>query len=219
MTNISDITSQQQEKTTRRPSSAFIYVGSFIGIILCVAFVTGIYSVLANTLGFPGKAQTAQAAVVERHASLNLSIVLNQPGMQKDWPGYTPNSLSVPANSIVTVTVRNYDLGDTPLQANSPFSSVKGTTDGKAYVNGIAYNYLAPEKVAHTFSIPQLNINIPIPGDGPQGAKYVTVTFSIHIGKAGVYTFRCFDPCGTGQSGWMGPMITKGYMMGTITAQ
>jgi len=150
---------------------------------------------------------------------VQLDIAINQPGMQKDWPGYAPNALVVPANSLVTVTLRDYDLGDTPLPKGSPFTAVQGIVGGFATVDGKAYSSLAPEKIAHTFTIPQLNINVPLPGDAPKGASYDTITFTFHTGKAGTYTFQCFDPCGTGSSGFMGPMMTKGYMMGTLSVQ
>jgi len=45
------------------------------------------------------------------------------------------------------------------------------------------------------------------------------VTFTLHTGKAGSYTFQCLDPCGTGSNGFEGPMVTRGYMIGTLTVQ
>ena len=96
---------------------------------------------------------------------------------------------------------------------------MQGTVDRLAYADGKAYSSLAPEKVAHTFTISQLHINVPLPGDASKGATSDTITFTFHTGKAGTYTFQCFDPCGTGSSGWEGPMVTKGYMIGTLTVQ
>jgi hypothetical protein len=200
-------------------SPAFLYVGIFFGILICFTLVLGVSFALSHLLGNPAASRVAHAASFERHAHVNLDIVINQPGMQKDWPGYAPNHLVVPANSIVTVTLRDYDLGDTPLPANSPFTTVQGTIGSSAKVDGKAYSSLAPEKVAHTFTISQLHINVPLPGDAPKGAAYDTITFTFHTGKAGTYTFQCFDPCGTGSTGWMGPMMTKGYMMGTLSVQ
>lgn len=161
--------------------------------------------------------QTSQSASVvppEKHVQLQLHIVLNQPSMQKDWPAYSPSNLVVPANSLVTVTLHDDDLGDTPLPQNSPFTTVQGTVGNTAYLNGVAYTALALDKVAHTFTIPQLHINVPLPGDGQVSD---TITFTFHTGHAGMYMFQCFDPCGTGASGWGGPMMTKGYMMGMLT--
>ncbi len=176
----------QRQGKTASSSAAFVYVGVFLSILMCVAFVSGIYLVLSTMLGSPLAPQVAHAVQIERHVKVNLNIVINQQGMQKDWPGYAPNNLVVPANSLVTVTLRDYDLGDTPLPSNSPFTKVQGTV-GNANVDGKAYSYLASEK--------------------------------FHTSKAGTYTFQCLNPCGTGSTGWMGPMITRGYMMGSLTVQ
>jgi len=198
---------------------AFVYVGLFFGMLMCFALGSGVSFGLSSLFGRPSAPQVAHTAQVERHVQVHLNIVINQPGMQKDWPGYAPNQLVVPANSLVTVTLRDYDLGDTPLPANSPFTTVQGTVGSRATVDGKVYSSLAPEKVAHTFTISQLHLNVPLPGDAPKGAAYDTITFTFHTGKAGTYTFQCFDPCGTGSTGWMGPMVTKGYMVGTLTVQ
>lgn len=150
---------------------------------------------------------------------LAMSIVVNQPGMQKDWPAFSQSNLVVPAHSLVTVTIRDYDLGNTPMPQNSPFTTVRGTIGTTATVDGQTYSSLAPDRIAHTFTIPQLNVNVPLPGDGVQGKDYNTVTFSFRTGAAGTYIFRCYDPCGTGPMGMMGPMMTQGYMIGTLTVQ
>jgi heme/copper-type cytochrome/quinol oxidase subunit 2 len=184
----------------------------------CLAISSGTYFALTTAFGRHGAPQAAHAAVV-RHVQVDLNIVINQAGMQKDWPGYAPSTLVVPANSLVTVTLRDYDLGDTPLPANSPFTAVQGTIGGIATADGKAYTSLAPEKVAHTFTVAQLHVNVPLPGDGVKGAAYDSVTFTFRTGSAGTYIFQCYDPCGTGSSGWEGPMVTKGYMMGTLTVQ
>jgi heme/copper-type cytochrome/quinol oxidase subunit 2 len=204
---------------TSPSSSAFVYVQLLFGMLFCMAIISGTYLVLEKAFGNPMTTRIAHAVQPQQHVRLNLNIVINQPGMQKDWPAYSPTHLVVPANSLVTVTLRDYDLGDTALPKNSPFTTVQGTVDRLAYADGKAYSSLAPEKVAHTFTISQLNINVPLPGDAPKGATFDTITFTFHTSKAGTYTFQCFDPCGTGSSGWEGPMVTKGYMMGTLTVQ
>ncbi|HZT99129.1 MAG TPA: hypothetical protein VFA10_05685 [Ktedonobacteraceae bacterium] len=199
-------------------SLAIVYAEVFFAIFCWLALSSSAYFALVMMLGHHQASRTAYAASV-RHVQVNLNIVINQPGMQKDWPGYSPSNLVVPANSIVTITLRDYDLGDTPLPANSPFTAVQGTIGGSATADGKAYTSLAPEKVAHTFTITQLHINVPLPGDGAKGAAYDTVTFTFRTGNAGTYIFRCYDPCGTGSSGWEGPMLTKGYMTGTLVVQ
>jgi heme/copper-type cytochrome/quinol oxidase subunit 2 len=214
----------QITKTTpqQRPSLAFFSAELFAGLLLCVALIAGVYFTLSNVLGKPSSLQTASAAQttsIERHVQVHTDIIINQAGLKKDWPAYSTTNLVVPANSLVTVTIRNYDLGNTPLPSNSPFAKVQGTENGMALADGKIYTSLTPDKIAHTFTIPQLNVNVPIPGDGAKGATYTTVTFTFHTGKAGTYTFQCFDPCGTGPMGFMGPMMTKGYMTGTLTVQ
>jgi len=206
------------QKKQQRSSLAFVLVGTVIGMLFCAALVFGTFNALNVVFGRPAAQSVAHAAQI-KHAGLNLSILINQPGMQKDWPGYSNTNLVVPANSVVTVTIHNYDLGDTLLPAGSPFGKVQGTVGNIALAEGNVYSALALDKVAHTFTIPQLGLSVPIPGDAPTGASYASVTFTFHIGKAGTYTFRCLDPCGTGASGWMGPMLTKGYMVGTLTVQ
>ncbi|HEV2580346.1 MAG TPA: hypothetical protein VGT44_05790 [Ktedonobacteraceae bacterium] len=205
----------------KRPltSLAIMSVGLIFGMLLCVAISSGIYFIFEAASGSGDAPTIAHAAQIERHVQANLKIVLNQPGMQNDWPAYRPNALVVPAHSLVTITIRNYDLGDTPLLAGSPFSAVQGVVGGVAYVNGRAYTSLAPEKVAHTFTIQQMGINVPVPGDAAAGKTYVEVSFTFRTGEAGLYYFRCFDPCGTGAVGWQGPMVTRGYMLGTLTVQ
>lgn len=107
----------------------------------------------------------------------------------------------------------------TPLPNNSPFTTIQGTQGGLAYADGNAYSRLSPEKVAHTFTIPQLGINVPLPGDGAKGVSYDSTTFTLRAGTVVSYSFHCFDPCGTGANGWEGPMVTRGYIYGSFTVQ
>ena len=112
--------------------------------------------------------------------------------------------------------VHNFDLGDDSLPANSPYLQVQGVTG--AAMDGKAFTSLDADHVAHTFTIPQLHLSVPISGDPVGDANYVTVSFSFKTpAKAGSYTFQCYVPCGTGDSGWNGPMATMGFMRGTIT--
>jgi len=222
MSQIQSITLEQQEEQQQHPSLAFVCVALFFGIILSIGISSGVDFALSSAFGrltTPPTLYAAQKAQPKQHVQLYMNIIINQHGMMKDWPAYSEANLVVPANSLVTMTIRNYDLGNTPLPNNSPFMAVQGTVGDNATVDGHVYTSLAPDKVAHTFTIMQLHLNVPIPGDAVKGASYNTVTFTFHTGKAGSYSFQCFDPCGTGAMGWMGPMMTKGYMTGTLTVQ
>ncbi len=176
---------------------------SFLAFISIALLTVGVLVVLFTGCGTQPAAKTVPTPQPERHVQAN------------DWPAYAPNKLVVPANSLVTITLHDYDLGlDSPMPKGTPFASVQGTIGGVAYLNGQPYAALAPEQIAHTFTIPQLHINVPLPGFGKESD---TISFTFRIGKAGTYTFQCFDPCGTGNSGFEGPMATKGYMVGTLT--
>jgi hypothetical protein len=78
-----------------------------------------------------------QGTPVTGSTHLTMDIVMNQPGMQKDWPAFSPSNLVVPANSRVTVTIRDYDLGNTAMPQDSPFTIVQGTGGSIATADGL----------------------------------------------------------------------------------
>src|SRR5450759_1949376 len=75
---------------------------------------------------------------------------------------------------------------------------------------------------AHTFAIPDLGVFVPLEGvnaAAPAGSMNV-ITFSFKTGKAGLYHWQCFVPCGSGTIyGNGGPMQTLGYMAGLLVVQ
>jgi hypothetical protein len=186
---------------------------------ILAAAVTALILVLGGTgLAFNRSAGAAARQVVTTNLKMDI-LPVKPGGPAEDWPAYMPaTSMTVPANTKITVTIRNFDLGDAALPAGSPLAKVTGTVGGSASFDGRPYTSLDVAKVAHTFTVPQLGINVPIPGDAPDGSSYLTVTFSFQIGKAGHYTFECYAPCGTGTMGWNGPMASMSYMRGTLTA-
>ena len=75
---------------------------------------------------------------------------------------------TVPANSIVHVTIYQYD-GASGLR--NPFlSQVQGTVGGTETVDGKAVNAIDPEEASHTFAVPELGVFVPLPGV-PEEAK------------------------------------------------
>ncbi|HEU5438700.1 MAG TPA: hypothetical protein VFU88_05375 [Ktedonobacterales bacterium] len=190
-------------------------VVTFSRFALLAVLAAGALAVLAAC----GSASAAKTPVATT-THLTLDILPVKPGgPADDWPAYMPSSsTALPANTVVTVTIRNFDVGDDALPAGSPLLQVQGTTNGAATADGKSYTSLDPQRISHTFTIPQLKLNVPIPGDPVGDANNVAVTFSFRTpAKAGTYTFQCFVPCGTGTSGFDGPMSTPGYMRGTIT--
>ncbi|MFN8126112.1 MAG: hypothetical protein U0R64_06370 [Candidatus Nanopelagicales bacterium] len=182
------------------------------------------------------------------HATLELSIYPNQsdavpppavddPTAQvasasQQWPFYTPSTnIEVPAHSLVTVTIHQYDTGG---QIYNPFlATVQGTVDGTADYDGESKDKTDPNTVAHTFTIhqypestqPDLFVNVPVPANSANAPADANgypkhpkeITFSFMTGDAGEYIWNCEFPCGSGYVEFGGPMQQRGWMSGTLT--
>jgi len=136
---------------------------------------------------------------------------------------------SVPAGSRIDMTIYGYD-GCTPLR-NPFFGKVTGTIGGVANVDGkpvTQLNSWSGCNVGHTFSIPGINLNVPMPSPGltatlcstspcTSGPKK-TMTFSFIAPKrSGTYFWQCRVPFGGGFiDGFGGPMQTFGFMTGNM---
>lgn len=146
-----------------------------------------------------GTAQTAQGTVP--HAFLNLATYPDSlagehgtsGGAHPDWVSYGPSTnLHVPAHAFVTVTIKQYDGGETIT--NPYFAKVRGTVGGTMTVNGKTEPETNPNAVGHTFTIhaaptnnedpPFVSVPLPaVPDDRPVavGSDYPppnVVTFS-----------------------------------------
>ncbi|MBF6589707.1 MAG: hypothetical protein IVW57_04135 [Ktedonobacterales bacterium] len=156
---------------------------------------------------------------------------------QENWVTYGPTTaLVVPANSVVTITIENYD-GATSL-LNTFYSTPQGTLGNSMDVamdpsmSFQPMTSVAPDKVSHTFTIhsiasssqPWLYVSVPIMGvpddraaDDNGFPQPVITRFSFTTSGPGKYIWQCFVPCGSAFNGFGGPMSTKGYMSGTLT--
>ncbi len=189
-----------------------------------------------------GTAQTPQGELP--HATVDMSIYPNSsaeiPGpttgtnklIDSDgWPFYWPStSLQLPAHSLVTITIHQYDGSSTVW--NPYFAKVHGTVDGTATYNGKAQTEIEPDNVAHTFTIhqypestqPYFFVSVPMlapSADAPTEAngypKAQEITFSFITGAPGEYVWNCEDPCGNGYVDFGGVMSQRGWMSGTVT--
>jgi len=157
-------------------------------------------------------------------SQLDLTIVTGDMIGHTEFPAYIPSDFTLPANSTVVVTITNFDDA-TPLPKDAEvYATVSGTVGGTMTTAAIKAPYpnrptgpeqtlsgLDPAAVAHTFTIPALGINVPIPAMS-------RTTFTIHTGAPGTYTWRCMDPCGAGATGWGTAMSARsGFMEGTLT--
>jgi hypothetical protein len=136
---------------------------------------------------------------------------------------------TVPAGSRVDMTIYGYD-GCTPLR-NPFWGKVTGTIGGIAYENGKPFTVLnswSGCNVGHTFSIPGINLNVPMGSPGltatlcgtspcTSGPRQV-MTFSFNTPTTpGQYFWQCRIPCGGGFiDGFGGPMQTIGFMTGNM---
>lgn len=155
-------------------------------------------------------------------------------GAHPEWVTYCPGTnIRVPAQSIVTVTIKQYDTGS---RLANPLNQIRGTVGGVIYVNGKSVRQVSPADVAHTFTVHSLPgakqslppINVPLPGvsesapnteliAGHRYPKPNVIVFRLMTGKPGKYAWDCNLPCGGGKDGSGRPMFTPGYMAGTLT--
>ena len=136
------------------------------------------------------------------------------------WPAVAPANIHVRAGARVVLTIREYDDMVTPLADNSPFLQVMGGTET---VNGKRVTSVSNQMIAHTFTVPSLGINVPLPiagMGGPMGSMGggpTTVRFTFHApATPGTYLWLCATPCGTGSYGISGAMAMNGWMRGHL---
>jgi len=131
-------------------------------------------------------------------------------------------SIQFPVHTLIQLTIVSYD---TPT-ADSPDSEgkVTGTVGGTMYViNGTSamgtdvsqkwgenVTLVPGSALAHTITIQQLGINIPVVG-GDAEIVY------LYLNQTGTYQWICMTPCGFGHLGMMGAMSMFGWMEGQIT--
>jgi hypothetical protein len=210
---------------------AVILVGALIGLYVA-DWATSFPKTIAATVN-PPAAGGGTNLELETVAAIGEKLSPEHP----TWVAYLIRShgqwvhstvYTVPANSIVHVTIQQYD---SPTGLRNPFlSQVQGTIGGTETVDGKTVVGIPPEEASHTFAIPELGVFVPLPGiseeaknpceEGPCEASksdHRTITFSFKTGKKGRYRWQCFVPCGAGYiAGNGGPMQTLGYMDGFI---
>jgi hypothetical protein len=208
----------------------------FAAVSAAVAVAAGLiaFYVLAYLVVRPPAVAAAGQAP---HARLTLQTVASLGfGPHHDWVSYLAQNpqgkwvhstiLSVPAHSLVTVTLYQYDTA-TGLR-NPYFGGPQGLV-GDMTINGTPVKTLDPDLASHTFAIPDLGVSVPLKGV-PDKAKnqcsvapctlqeaHQTVTFTFRTGKRGTFRWQCFVPCAAGFIfGNGGPMQSVGYMDGYL---
>lgn len=153
-----------------------------------------------------------------------------------DQPAYYvlgPNGLessaniSLPANRLIRMVIVNYDDGPADL-AGPQYAQVSGTQNNVVtqvsndlmnssqgasgiQIKGVnTTSAVAPNDIAHTFTVPQLGLNIPIMPSS-------TVTAYFTINQTGTFLWFCETMCGSGPNGDQGAMSTPGWMTGSVS--
>jgi hypothetical protein len=220
-----------------------LFVKKLLGVSAAVAalgVLIGLY-VADWATSFPKEVAATSAPASSGGVNLTLETVATigsklSPA-HPDWVSYLVRTngrwtrttdYSVPANSIVHVTLYQFDSA-TGLR--NPFlSQVQGTVGGTATLDGKTVNSIPAEEASHTFAVPELGVFVPLAGvpeeakhpceEGPcepSTSDHRTITFSFRTGRKGRYRWQCFVPCAAGwYFGNGGPMQTLGYMDGFI---
>ncbi|MDA8343409.1 MAG: hypothetical protein M0007_14480 [Actinomycetota bacterium] len=188
------------------------------GAVLALS-VTACSSGSANGGSSSGGALTASAVTVHRSMEIQTGKMDGRSG----WPRYSPSSFTAPAGATVVLTIVSYDDGTAPLPPASPWGQVWGgdatygaTTGGTELVDGTPVHSIPNDQVAHTFTIPGLLVNVPIPA-AQSSSHPVTVTFTFRVMKKGSFNWLCAAPCGSGETGMGGAMNTDGWMEGHVS--
>jgi hypothetical protein len=145
-------------------------------------------------------------------------------GPHPNWVAYLNDNgdpstyINAPANSVIHMTINQQDT-PTGLR-NEYFGLVRGTIDGSMKVNGKTMQAIDPTTAAHTFTIPDLGVSVPLLGvaaDQKGNPPQNVVEFDFRVPGPGLYRWQCFVPCGAGTLyGNGGPMQTLGYMAGEL---
>ena len=126
-------------------------------------------------------------------------------GTNASGPGPSNNNVTIPLGVPVTFIITNLDtavLENYTGKASVEFTIYNNTDSGQAVSHYSQGQAISPLQISHTFSVPRLKIDIPIPPD-------TIVTFTYTFTSPGVYEYMCDTPCGPG-------MGLVGYMNGYV---
>lgn len=131
-------------------------------------------------------------------------------------------NITVPSNTLIEIVIASYDMGSAPPPPQ--YDRVTGTVnDEMTVINGTmasgtdttqpwAQNVTSVPggMIVHTFTVPSLNLNIPMISGDTEIAYFTANT-------KGTFSWFCMTPCGTGSNGLGGAMATPGWMLGQVT--
>jgi hypothetical protein len=214
---------------TRRLITAVVVIATAIGLI--------VFASMAFLASSPSTVDFSAPPGKDVHLTMQTVGSIGF-GIHPTWVSYLVQSPSgrwvnttiwqLPPHTKIDVTEYQYDSGS-PLR-NQEVGLLTGVSTPR--LNGAPVSLInsnAGNGVAHTFSVPQLGINVPLYGVSSDAKDtcsvapcsldeaHNTVTFSFTTPGPGMYRWQCFVPCGLGYLfGNGGPMQTIGYMGGFL---
>ncbi len=163
-------------------------------------------------------ASTAASATAPTHVIEHMRLITGKMDGRPGWPKITNASWTVHKGQTVTVQIVSFDDGTAPLMGQyMSDADVKGTLNGKELVNGKPVAKVSDINIAHTFTVPGLGFNMPIPV-APTGG-HIVVTASFVAKKTGTFVWHCYAPCGSGTNGMGGAMSTMSWMTGKVSVK
>jgi hypothetical protein len=207
---------------------AFLAAGVLIG-----AFAINYLHTSPAPITTPTSGQSSTGPVVDLKLTTVGAIGSLRPNDDHpNWVGYFPTTyFKVPPNATVRVTI---DQQDSPSGLRNEYLGlVRGTVGNSMTVytsdpaasggaTGKTMQAIDPTTAAHTFSVPDLGVSVPLLGVDTSNPKNTDnfVVFSFKVPSSGIFHWQCFVPCGAGTLyGNGGPMQTLGYMDGQIEVQ
>lgn len=182
-----------------------------------------------------GTTTTSTTTVVNASAPYEITLVIATDSIfnssAADQPAYfvlgphgleSAGNIAIPVNRTIQLTIVNYDDGNASF-VQPGVNAVSGTTGGTILVasndninstqgasgivirGGETTSNVPADSVAHTFSVPSLGLNIPIPLSS-------TVVATFKVSHAGTFTWYCLTACGDAA------MATTGWMTGSLAA-
>jgi hypothetical protein len=220
-------------------TSGFVIAVLAVALILsgfgAALAVGGIGSKTVSTTTVTSTANSSSAAPYDLTMVITInnqfnSTVGTQPSFYVVGPSglESSNTINLPANRLIRLVIVNYDDGNASLVIPND-NVVSGTTNGTVFVasntnvnssqgpSGIVINggqtlsTVPLAEVAHTFTVPALNLNVPIPVSS-------TVVAYFTVSKGGSYIWFCETRCGFGTDGTLGAMSSPGWMTGSLVA-
>lgn len=137
-------------------------------------------------------------------------------------------NINLPANRLIKLVIVNYDDGNASLAIPSD-NVVSGTINGTIFVasndnvnssqgpsgivlaGGVTQSTVPASEVAHTFTVPSINLNVPVPLSS-------TVVAYFTLASPGTFIWFCETECGCGLTGTQCAMSSPGWMTGNLVA-